>query len=91
MLLKLIAFTTRALTVRGPLRVISTCSEYVPGYMKIDREELSLGKELTAAVKFWNSPAVVVPARTIIAPVGGAVREAASARLHSPLRRRKVK
>jgi hypothetical protein len=43
----------------------------------MDLEELSLGKEATAEVRVLNSPDVLVPARTTIAPEGGDVREAA--------------
>lgn len=64
-------------TVSGPGRVITTCSVYVPGYMKIVVEELSFGRELTAPETVWNSPEVVVPARTITDPAEGWVREAA--------------
>jgi hypothetical protein len=58
-----------------------TCSEYVPGKMKIDLVELSLGKEAIAEEIVLNSPVVVVPARTIKAPEGGVVRETASTSL----------
>lgn len=61
----------------GPERVMSFCPVYVPGKMKIDRALLSLGKEFSAAVRVANSPDVVVPARTIIAPDGGVVLDAA--------------
>ena len=57
-----------------------TCSLYCPGYIKIDLEDLSLGKELTAAEMVLNSPEAVVPERTTIAPEGGTVRVAAKAR-----------
>jgi hypothetical protein len=67
------------ITVSGPVRVISTCSAYVPGNMNMDRELLSLGNELSAAVRVANSPEVVVPLRTIIAPDGGVVLDAAFA------------
>jgi len=43
--------------------------------MKILLEEASLGREFTALEMVWNSPDVVVPARTITAPTGGDVRE----------------
>lgn len=66
-------------TVRGPERVISICSAYVPGKMKMLLELLSFGNELSAAVRVANSPAVVVPFRTIIAPDGGVVLDAARA------------
>lgn len=46
--------------------------------MKMDREELSFGREATAEETVLYSPVVVVPARTTIAPEGGEVREAAS-------------
>jgi hypothetical protein len=46
----------------------------------MDLEELSLGKELTAAEMVSNSPAAVVPGRTTTAPEGGTVRDAAKAR-----------
>lgn len=69
------------LTVSGPVRVMYTCSEYVPGKMKIDLVELSLGKEATAEETVLNSPVVVVPARTTKAPDGGVVRETASTSL----------
>lgn len=45
--------------------------------MKIDRAELSFGREASAALIVLNSPDVVVPARTMMAPDGGEVREAA--------------
>jgi len=45
--------------------------------MKIEREELSFGKAFTAAWTVLYSPDVLVPARTIIAPDGGDVLEAA--------------
>lgn len=45
--------------------------------MKIDRAELSFGREASAALIVLNSPDVVVPARTTMAPEGGEVREAA--------------
>lgn len=69
-------------TVRGPARVMYTCSLYVPGYMKIEREELSLGSAATADATVLYSPEVDVPARTTIAPDGGEVREAASTAWH---------
>lgn len=47
--------------------------------MKIDLEELSWGKELTAAETVLNSPEAVVPKRTTTAPGGGAVWIAAKA------------
>lgn len=43
----------------------------------MDREELSLGSALTAAVTVLYSPEVVVPARTTNAPDGGEVRATA--------------
>jgi hypothetical protein len=64
-------------TVCGPGRVITTCSVYVPGYMKIVVGELSFGREFTAPETVLNSPEVVVPVRTITDPAGGRVREAA--------------
>lgn len=45
----------------------------------MERDDISLGNELTAAVMVLNPPDVVVPTRTIRAPVGGEVREAARA------------
>lgn len=45
--------------------------------MKIERAELSFGREASAALIVLNSPDVVVPARTTMAPDGGEVREAA--------------
>jgi len=45
--------------------------------MKIEREELSFGKALTAAWMDLYSPEVLVPARTMIAPDGGDVLDAA--------------
>lgn len=45
--------------------------------MKMDLDELSLGSEATAEATVLNSPEVVVPARTTIAPDGGEVRDAA--------------
>ena len=53
-----------------------TCSLYVPGYMKIEREELSRGKEATAEATVLYSPTEVVPGRTTMAPLGGEVRVA---------------
>jgi hypothetical protein len=50
---------------------------YVPGKIKIDRLEESFGNELSAALTVANSPDVVVPARTMIAPAGGVVLDAA--------------
>ena len=47
--------------------------------MKIVVEELSFGREFTAPETVWNSPEVVVPARTITDPAEGWVREAAEA------------
>ena len=58
-----------------------TCSLYSPGYIKIDLEDVSLGKELTAAETVLNSPESVVPERTTAAPGGGTVRVAAKAKL----------
>jgi hypothetical protein len=46
--------------------------------MKIEREELSLGREATAEATVLYSPDVEVPARTTIAPEGGEVLEAAN-------------
>lgn len=66
----------KCLTVRGPVRVMFTCSVYVPGKIKIVRDELSFGKEFTAFETVLNSPEVVVPARTMTAPDGGEVLEA---------------
>ena len=53
-----------------------TCSLYVPGYMKIEREELSCGNEATAEATVLYSPETVVLGRTTIAPLGGEVRVA---------------
>jgi hypothetical protein len=47
--------------------------------MKMERDELSLGNEFTAAMTVLNSPEDVVLERTTIAPGGGEVREAAIA------------
>jgi hypothetical protein len=47
--------------------------------MNTERELLSLGNEFRAALMVANSPEVVVPSRTTIAPDGGVVREAARA------------
>lgn len=61
----------------GPGLLMSTCSRYVPGYMNIDREEESSGREATAEERVLNCPDVVVLGLTTIAPEGGEVREAA--------------
>jgi len=50
--------------------------------MKMERDELSLGSEFTAAVTVLNSPDAAELARTTIAPVGGEVRAAARAAGH---------
>lgn len=63
----------------GPERVISICSAYVPGKINMDRELLSFGSDLSAAVRVANSPDEVVPFRTTIAPDGGVVLDAARA------------
>lgn len=56
-------------------RVISTCSEYVPGYMKIVTALVPEGRAATALVRDAYSLDDVVPERTMKAPVGGVVRE----------------
>ena len=47
--------------------------------MKMERDELSLGSEFTAAMTVLNSPDAVDTARTTIAPEGGEMSEAARA------------
>ena len=71
--------TRSTLTVVGPARLTKTCSVYVPGDKKIDRADESFGNEASAALMVLNSPEVVAPGRTIIAPEGGPglIREAA--------------
>jgi hypothetical protein len=49
----------------------------------MERDELSLGNEFTAAITVLNSPDVVVPARTTIAPEGGEIRKFARAAWHN--------
>ena len=49
----------------------------------MDRVEPSLGRELSADWIFLNSPDVVVPGRTTIAPEGGEVRKAACTKARS--------
>jgi hypothetical protein len=53
----------------------NTTPRTVPGYIKITRAELSLGREFTAACMVLNSPLKVPDPRTTTAPEGGVVRD----------------
>ena len=63
-------------TVTAPLRLMSTCSLYVPGYMKIACADPSFGSAATAAESVLYGPE---DGFTTSAPEGADVRDAARA------------
>lgn len=64
-------------TVTGPLLSMSTCSLYVPGYMKIVLDEPSFRRDATAEESVLNWPDVVAVGLTTTEPEGGEVLDAA--------------
>lgn len=75
-----VSISIREHTVTGPFLSMSTCSSYVPGYMKIVCTEPSPGRDAIADESVLNCPDVVVEGFTIIEPEGGEILEAASAK-----------